>query len=157
MCALNASFCVKLSPQIVQTLLTVVAVVACVGWTAGELGAAELIFKTEASSFSLSWLSRSCTSLNPDGVATLLRMIPCLCTLGASWPGDSESFCLDSNILRGKLRRSTDSSISRVVHDPTPSYIDNNKEGKYVRLLFINCSSAFNTIDPTRLAGKLWD
>ena len=59
--------------------------------------------------------------------------------------------------FRPNTCRSTDSSISRVVHDPTPSYIDNNKEGKYVRLLFINCSSAFNTIDPTRLASKLWD
>ncbi len=50
--------------------------------------------------------------------------------------------------------RSTDDAISQVLHSGT--HID-SKNGNYVRLLFIDYSSAFNTIVPTKLAVKLSD
>ena len=49
--------------------------------------------------------------------------------------------------------RSTDDAVSQVLHT-TLSHLDSQRGG-YVRLLFIDYSSAFNTIVPTRLAGKL--
>ncbi len=51
--------------------------------------------------------------------------------------------------------RSTDDAISQVLHSSL-THID-NKNGNYVRLLFIDYSSAFNTIVPTKLAVKLSD
>ncbi len=51
--------------------------------------------------------------------------------------------------------RSTDDAISQVLHSSL-SHID-SKKGNYVRLLFIDYSSAFNTIVPTKLAVKLSD
>ncbi len=51
--------------------------------------------------------------------------------------------------------RSTDDAISQVLHSPL-THID-SKNGNYVRLLFIDYSSAFNTIVPTKLAVKLSD
>ncbi len=51
--------------------------------------------------------------------------------------------------------RSTDDAISQVLHSSL-THID-SKNGNYVRLLFINYSSAFNTIVPTKLAVKLSD
>ncbi len=51
--------------------------------------------------------------------------------------------------------RSTDDAISQVLHSSL-SHID-SKNGNYVRLLFIDYSSAFNTIVPTKLAVKLSD
>ncbi len=51
--------------------------------------------------------------------------------------------------------RSTDDAISQVLHSSL-SHIDRNN-GNYVRLLFIDYSSAFNTIVPTKLAVKLSD
>ncbi len=51
--------------------------------------------------------------------------------------------------------RSTDDAISQVLHSSL-THID-SKNGNYVRLLFINYSSTFNTIVPTRLAVKLTD
>ncbi len=51
--------------------------------------------------------------------------------------------------------RSTDDAISQVLHSSL-THID-SKNGNYVRLLFIDYSSAFNTIVPTRLAVKLSD
>ncbi len=53
------------------------------------------------------------------------------------------------------LNRSTDDAISQVLHSSL-SHID-SKNGNYVRLLFIDYSSAFNTIVPTKLAVKLSD
>ncbi len=50
--------------------------------------------------------------------------------------------------------RSTD-AISQVLHSSL-THID-SKNGNYVRLLFIDYSSAFNTIVPTKLAVKLSD
>jgi len=49
--------------------------------------------------------------------------------------------------------RSTDDAISQVIHSSL-SHSDSQKGG-YVRMLFINFSSAFNTIVPSRLPGKL--
>ncbi len=51
--------------------------------------------------------------------------------------------------------RSTDNAISQVLHSFL-THID-SKKGNYVRLLFIACSSAFNTIVPIKLAVKLTD
>ncbi len=51
--------------------------------------------------------------------------------------------------------RYTDDAISRVLHSSL-THID-SKNGNYVRLLFIDYSSAFNTIVPTKLAVKLSD
>ncbi len=51
--------------------------------------------------------------------------------------------------------RSTDDAISQVLH-PSLSHID-SKNGNYVKLLFIDYSSAFNTIVPIKLAVKLSD
>ncbi len=51
--------------------------------------------------------------------------------------------------------RSTDDAISHVLHSSL-THID-SKNGNYVRLLFINYSSAFNTIVPIKLAVKLTD
>ncbi len=50
--------------------------------------------------------------------------------------------------------RSTDDAISQVLHSSL-THID-SKNGNYVRLLFIDYSSAFNNIIPTKLAVKLW-
>ncbi len=51
--------------------------------------------------------------------------------------------------------RSTDDAISQVLHSSL-THID-SKNGNYVRLLFIDYSSAFNTIVPIQLAVKLTD
>ncbi len=51
--------------------------------------------------------------------------------------------------------RSTDDAISQVLHSSLTHI--NSKNGNYVRLLFIDYSSAFNTIVPTKLAVKLSD
>ncbi len=51
--------------------------------------------------------------------------------------------------------RSTDDAISQVLRSSL-THID-SKNGNYVRLLFIDYSSAFNTIVPTKLAVKLSD
>ncbi len=51
--------------------------------------------------------------------------------------------------------RSTDDAISQVLQSSL-THID-SKNGNYVRLLFIDYSSAFNTIVPTKLAVKLSD
>ncbi len=51
--------------------------------------------------------------------------------------------------------RSSDDAISQVLHFSL-THID-SKNGNYVRLLFIDYSSAFNTIVPTKLAVKLSD
>ncbi len=51
--------------------------------------------------------------------------------------------------------RSADDAISQVLHSSL-THIDNTN-GNYVRLLFIDYSSAFNTIVPTKLAVKLSD
>ncbi len=51
--------------------------------------------------------------------------------------------------------RSTDDAISQVLHSSL-THIDSTN-GNYVRLLFIDYSSAFNTIVPTKLAVKLSD
>ncbi len=51
--------------------------------------------------------------------------------------------------------RSTDDAISRIMHSSL-IHID-SKNGNYVRLLFIDYSSAFNTIVPIKLAFKLTD
>ncbi len=51
--------------------------------------------------------------------------------------------------------RSTDGAISHVLHSSL-THIE-SKNGNYVRLLFIDYSSAFNTIVPTKLAFKLTD
>ncbi len=51
--------------------------------------------------------------------------------------------------------RSTDDAISHILHSSL-THID-SKNGNYVRLLFIDYSSAFNTIVPSKLASKLID
>jgi len=43
--------------------------------------------------------------------------------------------------------------LSNIIHSSL-SHLDSRKGG-YVRMLFIDLSSAFNTIVPSRLAGKL--
>ncbi len=54
-----------------------------------------------------------------------------------------------------RQNRSTDDAISRVLYSSL-SHID-SKNGNYVRLLFVDYSSAFNTIVPIKLAVKLSD
>ncbi len=54
-----------------------------------------------------------------------------------------------------RLNRSTDDAISQVLHSSL-TQIDRNN-GNYTRLLFIEYSSAFNTIVPIKLAVKLTD
>jgi len=51
--------------------------------------------------------------------------------------------------------RSTDDAISHVLHSSL-THIDRNN-GNYARVLFIDYSSAFNTIVPIKLAVKLTD
>uniref|UniRef100_A0A9J8BEP8 Reverse transcriptase domain-containing protein n=1 Tax=Cyprinus carpio carpio TaxID=630221 RepID=A0A9J8BEP8_CYPCA len=51
--------------------------------------------------------------------------------------------------------RSTDDAISHILHSSL-THIDSNNRN-YVRLLFIDYSSAFNTIVPIKLASKLMD
>ncbi len=51
--------------------------------------------------------------------------------------------------------RSTDDAIFQLLHSSL-THID-SKNGNYVRLLFIDYSSAFNTIVPIKLAVKLTD
>ncbi len=51
--------------------------------------------------------------------------------------------------------RSTDDAISHVLHSSL-THID-SQNGNYVKLLFIDCSSAFNTLVPIKLAFKLTD
>ena len=51
--------------------------------------------------------------------------------------------------------RSTDDAISHILHSSL-THIDSNNRN-YVRLLFIDYSSAFNTIVPIKLASKLID
>ncbi len=77
-------------------------------------------------------------------------------------PGpDQEHICssipatLDPLQFAYRLNRSTDDAISQVLHSSL-THID-SKNGNYVRLLFIDYSSAFNTIVPTKLADKLTD
>ncbi len=56
---------------------------------------------------------------------------------------------------RPNNRPSTDDAISQVLHSSL-THID-SKNGNYARLLFIDYSSAFNTIVPSKLAVKLSD
>ena len=51
-----------------------------------------------------------------------------------------------------RLNRSTDDAISIALHTAL-SHLD--KRNTYVRMLFIDCSSAFNTIVPSKLIFKL--
>lgn len=51
--------------------------------------------------------------------------------------------------------RSTEDAISHILHSFL-KYIDSSI-GNYVRLLFIDYSSAYNTIVPVKLASKLMD
>ncbi len=51
--------------------------------------------------------------------------------------------------------RSTDDAISHILHSSL-THID-SRNGNYARLLFIDYSSAFNTIVPIKLASKLTD
>ncbi len=52
-----------------------------------------------------------------------------------------------------RSNRSTDDAISHILHSSL-THIDSSN-GNYARLLFIDYSSAFNTIVPTKLANKL--
>ncbi len=62
---------------------------------------------------------------------------------------------LDPPQFAYRTNRSTDDAISQVLHSSL-SYID-SKNRNYVRLLFIDYSSAFNTIVSIKLAVKLSD
>ncbi len=62
---------------------------------------------------------------------------------------------LDSLQFAYRPNRSTDDAISQVLHSSLP-HID-SKNGNYVRLLFIDYSSAFNKIVPIKLTVKLTD
>ncbi len=62
---------------------------------------------------------------------------------------------LDPRQFAYRPNRSTDDAISQVLHSSL-SHID-SKNGNYVRLLFMDYSSAFNTIVPIKLAVKLSD
>ncbi len=62
---------------------------------------------------------------------------------------------LDPHRFDHRPNRYTDDAISQVLHSFL-SHID-RKNGNYVRLLFIDYSSAFNTIIPIKLAVKLSD
>ncbi len=57
--------------------------------------------------------------------------------------------------VRSPHTRPTEDAISHVLHSSL-THIDNNN-GNYIRLLFIDYSSAFNTIVPIKLAFKLTD
>ncbi len=62
---------------------------------------------------------------------------------------------LKKHICSYRPNRSTDDAISQVLHSSL-THID-SKNGNYVSLLFIDYSSAFNTIVPTKLAVKFSD
>ncbi len=62
---------------------------------------------------------------------------------------------LDTLQFAYRPNRPTDDAISQVLHSSL-THIDGNN-GNYVGLLFIDYSSAFNTIVPTKLAVKLTD
>ncbi len=70
-------------------------------------------------------------------------------------PCSSIPATLDPLQFAYRPNRSTDDAISQVLHSSL-THID-SKNGNYVRLLFIDYSSAFNTIVPTKLAVKLSD
>ncbi len=92
------------------------------------------------------WLSSSCPHINSHGgFERLLKKHIC-----SSIPAT-----LDPLQFAYRPNRSTDDAISQVLHSSL-THID-SKNGNYVRLLFIDYSSAFNTIVPTKLAVKLSD
>ncbi|KAK0154258.1 putative RNA-directed DNA polymerase from transposon BS [Merluccius polli] len=62
---------------------------------------------------------------------------------------------LDQLQFAYRPNRSTDDAIAHLLHS-TLTHLDTGK-GAYVRLLFIDYSSAFNTIVPSKLAQKLQD
>ncbi len=62
---------------------------------------------------------------------------------------------LDPLQLAYRSNRSTDDAISHVLHSSLTHIV--SKNGNYVSLLFIDYSSAFNTIVPIKLAVKLTD
>ncbi len=62
---------------------------------------------------------------------------------------------LKNHICSYRPNRSTDDALSHVLHSSL-THID-SKNGNYVRLLFIDYSSAFNSIVPTKLAVKFSD
>ncbi len=62
---------------------------------------------------------------------------------------------LDPRQFAYRPNRSTDDAISQILHSSL-THIDSTN-GNYVRLLFIDYSSAFNTIVPPKLAVKLSD
>ncbi len=64
-------------------------------------------------------------------------------------------YTLDPLQFAYRPNRSTDDAISHILHSSL-MHID-SKNGNYVRLLFIDYSSAFNTIVPSKLASKLID
>ncbi len=67
----------------------------------------------------------------------------------------SISATLDPLQFAYRPNRSTDDAISQVLHSSLTHI--NSKNGNYVMLLFIDYSSAFNTIVPTKLSDKLTD
>ncbi len=69
--------------------------------------------------------------------------------------GSSIPVTLDPLQFAYRPNRSTDDAISQVLHSSL-THIDSTN-GNYVRLLFIDYSSAFNTKVPTKLAVKLSD
>jgi len=60
---------------------------------------------------------------------------------------------MDPLLFAYRPNRSTNDAVSQVLHSSL-SHLDSPKGG-YVRMLFIDYSSAFNTIVSTRLAVKL--
>ncbi len=93
------------------------------------------------------WLSSSCPHINNhEGFSETFKEPHLLlhpCYFG------SFSVCLY------RPNRSTNDAISQFLHSSI-THID-RKNGNYVRLLFIDYSSAFNTIVPIKLAVKLTD
>ncbi len=73
--------------------------------------------------------------------------VPCICS--------SIPATLDPLQFAYRSNRSTDKAVSQVLHSSL-THID-SKNGNYVRLLFIDYSSAFNNIVPIKLAVKLTD
>ncbi len=67
----------------------------------------------------------------------------------------SISVILDPLQFAYRRNRSTGDAISHVLHS-SPTHID-SKNGNYVSLLFLDYSSAFNTIVPIKLAFKFTD
>ena len=88
-------------------------------------------------------------------IALTLVVMKCFETLVKDHICSSLQGTLDPLQFAYHSNRSTDDAISQFMHS-TLSHLD-TIGGGYVRLLFIDYSSSFNTVVPSRLTTKLHD